>query len=174
MGEDQKPGVILGVPGGDPGPPLPRQPLPMPVAIATLRPLLRPLAALTGLYTAVLVFATHYPRPEHLLGVNRPPDKMLHFLAYGALGLLAAALLAVAGRWSPVRVAILAAGLAAFAAIDEVTQPWFGRTAEPLDWVYDLIGVATGIAVIAVARWCRCGAPRSPGHKPGDAGRRPA
>lgn len=122
----------------------------MPVALSTLRRLLRPLAALTGLYTAVLVFATHYPRPEHLLGVNRPPDKMLHFLAYGALGLLAAALLAVAGRWSPGRVAILAVGLAVFAAIDEVTQPWFGRSAEPLDWVYDLIGVATGIAVIAV------------------------
>ena len=46
--------------------------------------------------------------------------------------------------------AILAVGLAVFAAIDEVTQPWFGRSAEPLDWVYDLIGVATGIAVIAV------------------------
>ncbi len=68
-----------------------------------------------------------------------------------ALGLLAAALVAVSGRWSARRVAVLAAGLAVFAAIDEVTQPWFGRSAEPLDWVYDLIGLAVGItAIVAI------------------------
>ena len=118
---------------------------------ATLRRFLRPLAGLTAAYTAVLVFATHYPKPEQLLGRNLPSDKTLHFLAYGALGLLAAALVAVSGRWSARRVVLLAAGLAAFATIDEVTQPWFGRSAEPLDWVYDLIGLAAGItAIVAV------------------------
>jgi len=117
----------------------------------TLRRFLRPLAGLTAAYTGVLVFATHYPKPEQLLGTNLPSDKTLHFLAYGALGLLAAALVAVSGRWSARRVAALAAGLAAFAAIDEVTQPWFGRSAEPLDWVYDLIGLAAGItAIVAI------------------------
>ena len=120
----------------------------MPAAESTLPRLLRPLAALTGAYTGLLVFATHYPKPEQLLGTNLPSDKTLHFLAYGALGLLAAALVAVSGRWSARRVAALAAGLVAFAAIDEVTQPWFGRSAEPLDWVYDLIGLAAGIGVI--------------------------
>jgi VanZ family protein len=120
----------------------------MPAAESTLPRLLRPLAALTGAYTGLLVFATHYPKPEQLLGTNLPSDKTLHFLAYGALGLLAAALVAVSGRWSAQRVAALAAGLVAFAAIDEVTQPWFGRSAEPLDWVYDLIGLAAGIGVI--------------------------
>jgi VanZ family protein len=115
---------------------------------ATLRRFLRPLAGLTAAYTGLLVFATHYPKPEQFLGPNPPSDKTLHFLAYGALGLLAAALLAVSGRWTPRRVAVLAAGLAAFAAIDEATQPWFGRSAEPLDWVYDLIGLAAGIATI--------------------------
>jgi VanZ family protein len=120
----------------------------MPAAESTLPRLLRPLAALTGAYTGLLVFATHYPKPEQLLGTNLPSDKTLHFLAYGALGLLAAALVAVSGRWSAQRVAALAAGLVAFAAIDEVTQPWFGRFAEPLDWVYDLIGLAAGIGVI--------------------------
>jgi len=123
----------------------------MPAAESTLPRLLRPLAALTGGYTALLVFATHYPKPEQLLGTNLPSDKTLHFLAYGALGLLAAALVAVSGRWSARRVAALAAGLAAFAAIDEATQPWFGRCAEPLDWVYDLIGLAVGItAIVAI------------------------
>jgi VanZ family protein len=123
----------------------------MPAAESTLPRLLRPLAALTGGYTGLLVFATHYPKPEQLLGTNLPSDKTLHFLAYGALGLLAAALVAVSGRWSARRVAVLAAGLAVFAAIDEVTQPWFGRSAEPLDWVYDLIGLAVGItAIVAI------------------------
>ena len=40
----------------------------------------------------------------------------------------------------------------AFAAIDEVTQPWFGRFAEPLDWVYDLIGLAAGIAAVVALK----------------------
>jgi VanZ family protein len=115
---------------------------------ASLQRFLRPLAGLTAAYTGLLVFATHYPNPEQFLGPNPPSDKTLHFLAYGALGLLAAALLAVSGRWSPRRVAVLAVGLAIFAAIDEATQPLFGRSAEPLDWVYDLIGLAAGIGVI--------------------------
>lgn len=108
----------------------------------------RPLVALTAGYTVALVFATHYPEPEQLLGPNPPSDKTLHLLAYGGLGLLAAAVFAASGRWSPQRLAGLATGLAAFAAIDEATQPWFGRSAEPLDWVYDLIGLAAGIVVI--------------------------
>jgi VanZ family protein len=82
----------------------------MPAAESTLPRLLRPLAALTGGYTGLLVFATHYPKPEQLLGTNLPSDKTLHFLAYGALGLLAAALVAVSGRWSARRVAALVHG----------------------------------------------------------------
>jgi VanZ family protein len=112
----------------------------------------RPLAALTAAYTLVLVFATHYPRPEELLGPNPPSDKTLHFMAYGLLGLLAAATLAASGRWSPRAAAIGLAALAAFAVIDEVTQPFFGRQAEPLDWVYDVFGLVAGIAVVATAR----------------------
>lgn len=121
----------------------------MPAAEPALRRLLRPLAAVTAAYTAVLVFATHYPRPEELLGPNPPSDKTLHLLAYGVLGLLAAALVAVSGRWAARNGAGLAAGLAVFAAIDETTQPWFGRSAEPLDWVYDLIGITLGIGLVA-------------------------
>lgn len=121
----------------------------MPVTDSSLQRWLRPLAALTLAYTLTLVFATHYPEPERLLGPNPPSDKTLHLLAYGILGLLAAALLAVSGRWSGRRVAIMATGLAAFAAVDEATQPWFRRSAEPLDWVFDLVGLAIGVAAIA-------------------------
>lgn len=125
----------------------------MPVAFP---PLLRHwfarlLAAATLIYVAVLVFATHYPKPEELLGPNPPSDKTLHFLAYGTLAVLAAATCVVAARWSSRGIAWLAVGMAAFGAVDEVTQPLFGRSAEPLDWVYDCIGSLAGLLAVAVA-----------------------
>jgi VanZ family protein len=121
----------------------------MPVTDSSLRRFFRPLVALTLAYTLALVFATHYPEPEKLLGPNPPSDKTLHVLAYGTLGLLTAGVLAVSGRWSPRSIAGMATGLAAFAAADEITQPWFGRSAEPLDWLCDLVGLAIGIGAIA-------------------------
>ena len=130
---------------------------------APRRRLARPLAAVTAAYTLVLVFATHYPRPEELLGPNPPSDKTLHFVAYGLLGLFVAATLAAAGRWSRASAGWLLVALSAFAALDEATQPLFGRSAEPLDWVYDVIGVATGIAVVALARtWLKSRSPVAP------------
>ena len=128
--------------------------------------LLRPLVGLTIAYTLVLVFATHYPKPEDLLGPNPPSDKTLHFLAYGTLGMLAAAALAASGRWSPRTVAALAVGLAAFAAVDEATQPWFGRSADAWDWVWDLLGLAIGISGIAALNAML----RSSGFRPGGPG----
>lgn len=112
-----------------------------------------PRAALLGLttaaYTLVLVLATHYPKPEELLGRHAPSDKTLHFMAYGVLGLLAAATVAAWRGWTIRDGLRLAAALAAFGAIDEMTQPFFSRAADPLDWVYDLIGIACGLAAVA-------------------------
>jgi VanZ family protein len=124
----------------------------LPAAPDSWRLFARPLAVLTAGYVLVLLFATHYPRPEQFLGTDPPSDKTLHFLAYGLLGLLAAATLAAAGRWSWRSVAILVVGLTIFAALDELTQPAFGRSAELLDWVCDLIGLAVGIGLVALAR----------------------
>ncbi|NBW95960.1 MAG: hypothetical protein EBR28_04310, partial [Planctomycetia bacterium] len=108
----------------------------------------RTIAAVTGFYAAALVFATHYPKPDELLGRKLPPDKLMHFAAYGALGLLAALLLRARGRLVPRLTPLLFAGLAVAAVLDEATQPLFGRAADPLDWVYDAIGLALGIATI--------------------------
>jgi VanZ family protein len=114
----------------------------------------RPLAWLTAAYTAVLVFATHYPKPEVFLGPEPPPDKALHFIAYGILGMLVAATLATARHWSrPVILATIPL-LAVFAAIDEATQPMFGRHADVADWCYDMVGLTVGFGlVVAVRRW---------------------
>ena len=116
----------------------------------------RLLAAGTVAYTAVLVFATHYPRPEELLGRSPPSDKTLHFVAYAVLAAFSAATWLAARRTASRSIAPLAIALASFGAIDEITQPFFRRHADPLDWVYDCIGIAIGIAtvvsVVALAR----------------------
>lgn len=121
--------------------------------------LARLMAALTAAYALVLVLATHYPRPEEFLGKNPPSDKALHFMAYGALAVLAAITCALPRRWTMARAAGLGAALATFAAIDEVTQPLCSRAAEPLDWVFDCTGIGiglTGVAlVVAVVRLAR-------------------
>ncbi len=128
--------------------------LPMPAANAFPgRRFFWPLFATTVAYGLVLVFATHYPKPEDLLGPHPPHDKALHFMAYGLLGFLVAATLAASRHWSRQNVVITAVVLALAGIVDEATQPWFGRSAEVLDWVYDVIGILAGIAVVAVARW---------------------
>lgn len=111
----------------------------------------RLLAAATAGYSLFLVFATHYPRPEDFLGPNAPPDKVLHFIAYGGLAALAAGTVALARHWTARRAAGLAGVLAAFAAIDEVTQPFFSRASERMDWVFDCVGIVVGLAAVATA-----------------------
>lgn len=119
----------------------------------------RVLAVLTLGYTLLLVWATHYPKPELILGPSPPPDKTLHFVAYGVLAALVAATFAVSRRRTLLRSAMLPAGLATFAVVDEITQPFFNRHADPLDWVYDCLGIALGLVAVAVAvaavRWMR-------------------
>jgi VanZ family protein len=133
--------------------PKPREP-PMNArpAPALLAWLFRLLAVATGVYTAVLLFATHHPRPGDLVGDLVHRDKTLHFTAYGLLGLLVASTLVAAGRASWRSLVVAAVLLAAFAAADEVTQPLFGRSTETLDWVFDSVGIAAGFTLVAAAR----------------------
>ncbi len=115
--------------------------------------LARLLAATTAAYTGFLVWATHYPKPQELLGPNPPSDKLMHVGAYAVLGALVAATLAASSR-PTLRTALGAgAALAVFAFVDEVTQPlpWFRRTADPLDWVFDVAGVTLGLALVWAA-----------------------
>jgi VanZ family protein len=112
------------------------------------RYLARTAAGCTVAYTVVLVLATHYPKPQDLLEFSPVShDKTLHFLAYGVQGLLAGTTLVLGGhrRLRPFLITLL--GFAAFAAADEATQPLFGRYADPLDWVFDCIGLIGGLAI---------------------------
>jgi VanZ family protein len=99
-------------------------------------------------YLGVLVYATHHPAPQKLLGPTPPSDKLLHLIAYTVLGGLVAAALAARGGWSVRSGVMLLLVLALFAALDEVTQPLFGRWADRLDWAYDGIGLSIGIAAV--------------------------
>lgn len=107
-------------------------------------------------YTAVLLYATHHPKPGDLVGVPLPGDKTLHFIAYGLLGAVVGAAVAARGGWGARHAAGWLAGLAVFAALDEATQPLFGRYADVRDWVFDAIGLVLGLAavslVVALAR----------------------
>lgn len=105
-------------------------------------------------YLALVVAATHWPQPPPTVpGDDVPWDKLLHFGAYLAGGALVATALLLGARRR--RVIWLAAGLAlaAFALLDEATQPLAGRDFEWLDWAADVSGIAAGMALAArVAR----------------------
>jgi VanZ family protein len=110
-------------------------------------------------HLAVLTVATHVPRvdPSYLETVGKvsplEPDKTLHLVAYGLLGLLAGIAFTPGRRLDGVIRLFVA--LACWAFLDEFTQPLFGRGAELMDWCHDLAGLAVGLAAgLAADRWC--------------------
>lgn len=105
-------------------------------------------------YTVVLVYATHHPHPQQLIGEGEgvPSDKSLHFFAYALLSSLAAATLWAWRRWTPAGVAAFIPAILVFAALDEATQPLFRRQADVWDWVSDAGGAVFGLMVVATCR----------------------
>lgn len=76
-------------------------------------------------------------------------DKVAHYLAYGALtGLLFLTLWAFKPLWKRTPFIVLAIILA-YGAIDEQTQPWFGRTCDLRDWYADAAAALTAVAILA-------------------------
>ena len=111
-------------------------------------------------YGLFLMIATHAPADDVQFIVRAAdyglldPDKLLHMAAYGVLGLLVA--LAYGGRWQTTLSAAIALFvlLAVWGFVDELTQPFFGRAGDIIDWIYDLIGSLIGLAVgLAASRW---------------------
>ena len=139
-----------------------------PAAADASRVLPRLLSLATAGYVCVLVYATHHPRPQELLGEGSgvPSDKSLHFIAYFVLGLLASATLAAWGRWTLRDVVALAVGLVLFGAADEATQPLFGRFADVFDWFADCRGILAGL--LAVAAILAVASPRRRSNAPGE------
>ncbi len=92
--------------------------------------------ALLAFYWILCATATHIPMPP---GTDpfQLADKVVHFLMYGLLALIFGL------RFRPSFVAALI--LASYAVADELTQPFFGRSAEWLDWLADCAGIAVGL-----------------------------
>lgn len=109
--------------------------------------------AITLGYACILELATHWPYDpaaylRMMLRTERPPsDKTLHFVAYAILAGLLWACARLRGMAAPRATLAVLAVVAVWAAVDEATQPFFYRAAEPLDWVYDMAGAAIGCAI---------------------------
>lgn len=88
------------------------------------------LALLTGLTFALLW-------PIEASGGLRGGDKVVHFLAFAILAFP----IACTGR---LRMSILFFACSIYGGVIELLQPSFGREAEVLDWIADMLGVALG------------------------------
>lgn len=126
------------------------------------------LTTVTLLYAVALVTVTHLP-PSRLpaTGVS---DKLEHLFAYGLLGALAA-LTARAHLNRRVPFRALTIGLAAFGALDEITQPLVGRTADVWDWAADVGGIVVSVGLVWAWNCVRntgCDATRRPCTTPGE------
>ncbi|QDU87228.1 hypothetical protein Pla175_05850 [Pirellulimonas nuda] len=107
-------------------------------------------------YWLSLLVATHLPAdlaPAHAGSW----DKVAHTVGFGLLALFCGiAWRLVAGALGLRESAAILLTLSIYAAIDECTQPWFGRNCDPLDWAADMAGASAGLAaamvLIAVVR----------------------
>jgi VanZ family protein len=107
------------------------------------------LLAGTLLYWTALLVATHMP-PKHMPSIH-VWDKAEHFLGYF---FLAAAIEITFIKDSTSRRWVLIVWLTciAYGAIDELTQPMFGRDCELLDWVADALGSGSSLIALLLIR----------------------
>jgi len=92
--------------------------------------------------------ATHVPAEDLPVGVHSP--SLLHVVGYAITTALFLMSLIAYGIAVPRRWLIAVVVIAAYAAVDEATQPWVGRDGSVDDWVADLIGMAFALAMIEV------------------------
>ena len=102
-----------------------------------------------ALYTLLLLTLTHIPLAP------QPPDapfndKWKHLCAYFVLGIAGYGVSVLnLPRWRNHALIVFVAG-GIFGALDELTQPLTGRTADILDWRADLVGLAAAAVVMIV------------------------
>jgi VanZ family protein len=125
---------------------------PVTMSIGPRNPLLERLSvAALSLYWLALFVGTHLPRLQPTFAI-RHSDKWLHATAFFALAMLLAWCWSLRGAFGPRQAAAALAGIAAYGAFDELTQPLVNRHASAADWMADLVGAAAGLAVFLVAQ----------------------
>jgi len=106
------------------------------------------LAAL-AVYWLVLFIGTHLPT-QQVSGVAMANDKVLHATAYAVLTtLVCIAWRRVGGSLGLRGRLVIAAVVLTYGAIDEFSQPYFGRSCDLLDWIADGVGVTLALVVDA-------------------------
>lgn len=121
-------------------------------------------------WAALILVATSLPLPARPWpGRELPLDKAAHFLLYLGLGWGSARALFREGKRGALPVAAVLAAGALFAALDETHQGWIvSRTPSVGDWTADVVGMATGLALVALrARLGAGGRPGGPGERRG-------
>jgi len=92
-------------------------------------------------FTATVVLLTHLPQevmPPQLQVIGL--DKLAHVSAYGAITFLF--LLSLRTWPTLLSASLLFFAILALGALDELTQPFFSRTASLTDWLANIIGVS--------------------------------
>jgi len=118
--------------------------------------------ALVAYWLAIFV-GTHVPG-DFLPEPSDGWDKVVHFSAYAALAVLVATTWQLAAgqlMFRHLRAAWIV--IAIYGALDEWTQSFVGRDASVYDWLFDIAGAATGLALFVWLRE-RIGARRRAGE----------
>jgi VanZ family protein len=116
---------------------------------STRRNFWRAVWIVAAIYWVTLFILTHLP-PDKIPKTN-VSDKTEHLVSYG---LLAAALHLSCWpkRWSILKTALLIlATCMLYGAFDEITQPYFGRTCDIVDWLADSSGASISILLMSLA-----------------------
>ena len=101
-----------------------------------------------AIYWITLVILAHMPIPQ-VVYQARVSDKWLHFLAY--LNLVFLLWFSIHPdekvRWRNQATWLIFLAVVAYGGIDELTQPYFGRTKDLMDFLANAGGVAAGLAI---------------------------
>ena len=105
---------------------------------------------LVGLWAGAFV-VTHVP-PSRLSSIVSLSDKVLHAAGYLALTCALLGVLKLHGPGGARRMLTVVAIVAAYGAVDELTQPLVGRHADIIDWLADVTGAGLGVVLWITAR----------------------
>jgi hypothetical protein len=100
------------------------------------------------IYWIVLVILAHIPIPQ-VVYQARVSDKWLHFLAYLNLVFLVWYSIRPGDkvRWRSRAAWLIFLAVVAYGGLEELTQPYFGRTKDLMDFLANAAGVAAGLAI---------------------------
>lgn len=90
--------------------------------------------------------ATHLPVPESI-SLDNGRDKILHFIGYFILAFLFCYQARKREQTPSLMVKEASLWLPLYAAVDEITQPFVGRTCEWQDWLVDFAAILLAIFI---------------------------